>query len=223
MTEADMHDRHLDLGCGQVPRNPYRRSALCGLDIQPITIAGVDYRTANLALEPIPFPDDHFSSISAFDFIEHVPRVLPTADGSATRFPFIELMDEIWRVLAPDGLFYAITPAFPDPDAFVDPTHVNIITDQTHEYFCGESPKARMYGFSGAFEPLRVLWVHGPSAYDAAHAHGSSDRLARLPSRHSGIKGISRELRAFSRRLRGRQDSEKSRRSSLLWELQALK
>ncbi len=216
-------DRHLDLGCGGVPRNPYRRGELCGVDIQPLSLPDIDYRSANLSIEPIPFPDNHFQSVSAFDFIEHVPRILPTLDGSATRFPFIELMDEVWRVLAPGGLFYAITPAFPDPDAFVDPTHVNIITDQTHTYFCGDEPKGAMYGFNGHFDARRVLWVHGPSSYDAAEVNGTRDRLARLPNRHGGTKGLSRELRAFSRRLRGRQDSEKSRRSSLLWEFAAAK
>lgn len=220
---STLPDRHLDLGCGPVPRDPYRRGELCGVDIQPLSIAGVDYRVGNLSLQPIPFADNHFASVSAFDFIEHVPRILPSADGTATRFPFIELMDEIHRVLAPGGLLYAITPAFPDPDAFVDPTHVNIITEQTHDYFCGDEPKARMYGFRGRFEPMRVLWVHGPSAYMADAVNGSRDRHARLPSRHEGSKGLSRELRALSRRLRGKQDSEKSRRSSLLWELRALK
>lgn len=216
-------DRHLDLGCGGVPRNPYQRGELCGVDIQPLVLPDIDYRSANLSIDPIPFPDNHFQSVSAFDFIEHVPRILPTSDGQNTRFPFIELMNEVWRVLAPGGLFYAITPAFPDPDAFVDPTHVNIITDQTHTYFCGDEPKGAMYGFDGRFDAKRVLWVHGPSSYDVSNVNGSPDRLARLPSRHTGAKGITRELRALSRRLRGRGETEKSRRSSLLWEFVAIK
>lgn len=216
-------DRHLDLGCGSVPRNPYGRSELCGVDIQLLELPGIDYRSANLSIEPIPFPDNHFQSVSAFDFVEHVPRILPLVDGSGTRFPFIELMNEVWRVLAPGGLFYAITPAFPDPDAFVDPTHVNIITDQTHTYFCSDEPKGAMYGFIGCFEAERVLWVHGPSSYDANDVNGSANRLTRLPSRHAGSKGLSRELRALSRRLRGKQDTEKSRRSSLLWEFTVVK
>src|SRR5687767_9917547 len=63
-------DRHLDLGCGRFPRNPYARGQLCGVDIRPLAEAeGFDYRVANLILEPIPYPDDSFSSVSAFDFI----------------------------------------------------------------------------------------------------------------------------------------------------------
>ena len=95
-----MTTRHLDLGCGARPRNPYGRDELHGIDLAPRHEPGAfEVRRANLALEPIPYPDDHFDSVSAYDFLEHVPRVLPTADGRDTRFPFVELMNEVWRVL----------------------------------------------------------------------------------------------------------------------------
>ena len=76
-------------------------------------------------------------------------------------------MDEIWRVLAPGGLLYAVTPAYPHAEAFQDPTHVNIITDHTHDYFCGAKPLARMYGFGGRFEMRRLEWVAVHQAYTA--------------------------------------------------------
>lgn len=153
-------DRHLDLGCGVSPRNPYRRGQLCGVDIRPLeSTAEAEFRCANVVLDPIPYPDDHFGSVSAYDFIEHVPRLLTTPDGRGTWFPFIHLMNEIWRVLAPGGKLYALTPAFPSEAAFVDPTHVNIITAHTHEYFCGHQPLGQIYGFNGAFRALRTEWV----------------------------------------------------------------
>jgi len=95
---AVLPDRHLDLGCGKRPRNPYERSRLSGVDIRPLE-SGEDfeYRAADLTVEPIPYESDRFGSVSAFDFIEHVPRVLPRGDGRSTTFPFIRLMDEIWR------------------------------------------------------------------------------------------------------------------------------
>lgn len=99
-------DFHLDLGCGDRPRNPYGRARLAGVDIRPLPAGShFEYRVANLALQPIPFPDDSFGSVSAFDFIEHMPRVLMAPDGAGTVFPFVRLMDEIWRVLAPGGAF----------------------------------------------------------------------------------------------------------------------
>lgn len=157
-----MTTRHLDLGCGAVPRNPYRQQELHGIDIAPRGEPGrFEVRQANLALEPIPYPDAFFDSVSAYDFLEHVPRVLPSADGRATRFPFVELMNEVWRVLRNEGRLYAQTPCYPNPAAFQDPTHVNIVTDQTHRYFCRPELTARMYGFNGDFSALRVMWSSG--------------------------------------------------------------
>jgi SAM-dependent methyltransferase len=157
--------RHLDLGCGAVPRNPYGRDEAHGIDIA--LPAGLDprlFRSANLSVEPIPHPDSSFDSVSAFDFLEHVPRVLASADARGTRFPFVELMSEIHRVLKPRGRFYAVTPAYPRPEAFHDPTHVNVITEGTGAYFCGPEPGARMYGYTGAFEMLVNEWVLHPEA-----------------------------------------------------------
>ena len=70
--------RHLDLGCGPVPRNPYRRDELFGVDLSGSTDSG-PIRRANLVMQAIPFGDDSFESVSAYDFLEHVPRVMPTA------------------------------------------------------------------------------------------------------------------------------------------------
>lgn len=204
-------DRHLDIGCGYSPRNPYARGQLCGVDIRPPQDAdGFDYRVSNLILEPIPYPDNSFSSVSAFDFIEHIPRVFP--GGGGTIFPFVRLMDEIWRVLAPGGRLYALTPAYPHPEAFVDPTHVNIITDQSHSYFCGENPGGRMYGFGGRFEVVRVERTERASAYSAIA--GSKDN-------HPPLKRFSRTLRRWSRWLRGKRGSAAP--AYLLWELEAVK
>jgi SAM-dependent methyltransferase len=153
---SDVTTRHLDIGCGARPRNPYRRDELHGIDIAPPPDSAF-IRRANLALEPIPYPDGHFDSLSAYDFLEHVPRVLPSADGRATRFPFIELMNEIWRVLKADGLFYGYTPVYPHASAFQDPTHVNILTRESHRYFTRPEFMARMYGFTGDFSVVRLL------------------------------------------------------------------
>jgi SAM-dependent methyltransferase len=160
-----MPTRHLDLGCGGTPRNPYRADEAHGIDIA--LPAGADpqrFRRANLSLEAIPHPDSSFDSLSAFDFLEHVPRILTTADGRATRFPFVELMNEVHRVLRPGGRFYAVTPGWPRPEAFHDPTHVNFVTAGTAAYFCGPEPGARMYGFTGRFDALRNEWGLHPEA-----------------------------------------------------------
>jgi SAM-dependent methyltransferase len=90
-----------------------------------------------------------FDYITAYDFIEHVPRVLYLPNR---RFPFIELMNEIYRALKPGGIFLSRTPFYPLSSAFTDPTHVNTITADTFSrYFDDQYQWARMYGFRGAF------------------------------------------------------------------------
>lgn len=208
----DLPDRHLDLGCGDLARNPYGRSHLCGIDLSaPVGPVAHEHRVANLVLEPIPYADNCFGSVSAFDFIEHVPRIFPDGRGG-TLFPFVRLMDEIWRVLAPGGRLYALTPAYPHPEAFVDPTHVNIITDQTHGYFCGHAPQGRMYGFQGRFTVLRVVRTERSNAYSA---------LPGSPENHPPGKRAARAIRRWVRWLRGSRASAAP--AYLLWELEAVK
>jgi SAM-dependent methyltransferase len=152
--------RHLDLGCGDRPRNPYRCDEVHGVDIRAErALDGSEIRKANLAVEAIPYPDNYFDSVSAYDFLEHVPRILPCSGG--TRFPFIELMNEIWRVLVNSGRLYASTPAYPHPAAFQDPTHVNILTRGSHTYFTRPDLAGRMYGFVGDFAVIRVVRAVG--------------------------------------------------------------
>ena len=143
--------RTLDLGCGPTPRNPFKAEQVSGIDIRDNP--KLDIRHADLTVERIPFDDATFDYVTAFDFIEHVPRVtyLP-----ARRFPFIELMNEIWRVLKPGGLLYAVTPVYPHVAAFQDPTHVNALTTGTHEYFVRPRRLAAMYGFVGDFVARRI-------------------------------------------------------------------
>jgi SAM-dependent methyltransferase len=206
-------DRHLDLGCGTQPRNPFDRGQLCGVDIRALpSTPDFEYRVANVVMDPIPFDDDYFGSVSAFDFIEHVPRILASPDGRGTVFPFVRLMNEIWRVLAPGGRFYALTPTWPHAEAFVDPTHVNIITDQTHNYFCGDQAPGRMYGFIGNFRVVSARWVQRGEAYSA---------LPGSAKNYSAGKRIVRRLRSLSRRLRGKQASASP--PYFLWDLEAVK
>lgn len=165
----DQQSNHLDLGCGTNPINPYHRQHVYGIDIREDSQnlpkrENVTIIKANLALEKIPFEANFFSSISAIDFLEHVPRQLYIDRDREIIYPFINLMNEVWRVLAPGGRFLAITPAFPADAVFADPTHVNTITPMTHVYFCGKPPGGRIYGFQGEFA-ARIVKFSAPSNY----------------------------------------------------------
>lgn len=139
----------LDLGCGETIRNPYQANKCVGLDIED----------ADLAIQPIPYPDHHFDFVTAYDFLEHIPRLLYVPKR---RYPFVELMSEIYRVMKVGGKFLSSTPAFPHGAAFQDPTHVNIITPDTfYEYFDDQKTWAKQYGFKGAFH-INEMRYHGP-------------------------------------------------------------
>ncbi len=150
----------VDLGCGARPLNPFFAEEAFGCDLKENQETNV--RACNLAREPIPHASNSLDFVTAQNFIEHVPRIIVS---EATTFPFIDLMSDVYRVLKPQGLFYSKTPAYPRNEAFQDPTHVNIITDETFPYyFCWHpfgGPWGRLYGFDGKFELVEQRW-QGP-------------------------------------------------------------
>lgn len=142
--------RSLDIGCGSKPRNPFQAAQLYGVDIRSFPNLGI--QAADLATQPIPFESNSFDYLTAYDFIEHVPRVIYNPE---CRFPFVSLMNEILRVLKPGGIFFSQTPLYPFCVSMSDPTHVNYITTETFpDYFCGSNCLGSMYGFQGYFDLL---------------------------------------------------------------------
>jgi SAM-dependent methyltransferase len=138
----------LDLGPGSNLRNPFACSSVRGIDMVENLSLGIV--AADLVVEPIPFTDKTFDYVTAYDFIEHIPRIIYQP---ARRLPFIELMNEIWRVLKPGGIFFSHTPIYPYASAFRDPTHVNILTVETFPFYFDDTYRwASIYGFKGSFK-----------------------------------------------------------------------
>ena len=67
--------KHLDIGSGLLPKNPYNADEVYGIDIQDSKNNDTNYRQVNLFTNKIPFDDNFFDSVSAYDFLEHIPRV----------------------------------------------------------------------------------------------------------------------------------------------------
>ena len=160
--KSSEHSVHVDLGCGSLPRNPLNAQRVIGIDVlldPPFIVsnASVEYKRV-VPGSPLPFEIDQIDSISAFDFLEHIPRFDRTREGEFVN-PFIEMMNEVHRILKPGGLFIALTPCFPSPAAFTDPTHVNFISEETHLYFSGQNfANSKGYGFTGEFSLIEAKW-----------------------------------------------------------------
>ena len=86
---------HLDLGCGSSPRNPYKQDQICGVDINCSQKDKVNFKEANLFVEDIPFKSNYFDSVSAYDFIEHIPRVIVNSTEGSVRYSFVEIFNLI--------------------------------------------------------------------------------------------------------------------------------
>jgi len=143
--------KSLDLGCGERLQNPFYADAVFGVDIG--TIQAQNVIKADLSQAPIPFEDSSMNYVTAFDFIEHIPRVIYLPN---VRFSFVELMNEIYRVLKPGGIFLAQTPIYPFSTCFTDPTHVNPVTSETFSlYFDDKRKWGAIYGFKGSFSMMR--------------------------------------------------------------------
>jgi SAM-dependent methyltransferase len=152
---------HLDIGCGTSPRNPFKASKLIGADVLSPSFfedIQVDEYFQVSTGSSLPFQNASLDSISGFDFLEHLDR-----SPSEQQNDFIFFMNEAHRVLVMGGHLLLVTPAYPSPAVFQDPTHVNFITEKTVEYFLGTNPPAKSlgYGFHGSFSLVAQTWV-GP-------------------------------------------------------------
>jgi SAM-dependent methyltransferase len=192
-----MSDSHLDVGCGNYPRNPFGAKNLMGADIleREFLSTDVDFEYIRVGTDGrLPLESNSLDSVSGFDFIEHLSR-----GSNAESNLFIQFMNEAHRVLKSEGVLLLVTPAFPSPAAFQDPTHVNFITEETITYFTGMNPGATQlgYGFRGKFElinqewvgPLNQIWEVMPST---AGKHKGNDLFRNLLSHFQNIQSIRR-------------------------------
>ena len=142
----------LDLACGQD-----KQKGFFGIDKFP-------FRDVDLVWDlehfPYPLPDECASVAMASHFLEHInptsgdprmanlinllldkklltPKEVKDAIGEH-EFPstiFLRFMDEIWRLLKPDGQFMIVLPYGGSLGYWQDPTHVNGINEVTFAYF----------------------------------------------------------------------------------------
>ena len=191
---------HVDLGCGSLPRNPLEAEEVVGLDVFPqppyeCLPGSLGYKHVSTG-SGLPFQNNEIDSVSAFDFLEHIPRTDRSPSGEILN-PFISIMNEIHRILKPGGLFISLTPCFPSPAAFSDPTHVNFITDETHLYFSGPNfAKEKGYGFEGDFNIVEAAWSDWRGVLWDSFAGRNSKAIISQASKSEGeFQGLQKHLK----------------------------
>lgn len=139
----------VDLGCG------FRKAGNIGIDATP---ANTDADLiCLLGFDPLPFANGVVDEVVCRDFLEHIPKAVYLESKGRFHYPVMYLMDEIWRVLRPGGIFRSWTPMYPHPEVFQDPTHLSAWTIKSMDYFCGVYAGAkRIYGIQSCFEKIEV-------------------------------------------------------------------
>jgi len=115
----------LDIACGA-----NKQETFVGMDIRPLP--GVDI-VHDLLVFPWPLPDECVLVAMASHIVEHLPPV--AFDNGHTRFPFMQFMDECWRVLKPDAQLAIAMPHGSSQGFLQDPTHCNACNETTWAYF----------------------------------------------------------------------------------------
>jgi len=97
---------------------------LTTLDLDPNCGADVEWDLERL---PLPFPDNHFDEIHAYEILEHVGR------QGDWRFFFSQFAD-FWRMLKPGGLFLGSVPVLDTENEQTDPGHTRRFHTQWLSY-----------------------------------------------------------------------------------------
>jgi len=99
--------KKLNLGCGKDIKKDY-----INLDI--VKFNGVDV-VHDLNKPPYPFKDNEFEEIICNSIIEHLENI-----------PIV--MDELYRILQPEGVIKIVVPHFTSVNAYSDPTHKHLFS-----------------------------------------------------------------------------------------------
>jgi hypothetical protein len=115
------------IGCGsrrdkvvQIDSDPAWHD-LTTLDIEPTHHPDVVHDLNDL---PLPFLDNHFAEVHAYEVLEH----LGTQGDYRT---FFAQFEELWRIIRPGGYLCGSSPALTSPWLWGDPGHTRVISPES--------------------------------------------------------------------------------------------
>ncbi len=104
------------MGCGTRDLPELEHHVVIGLDIDKNLNPDVVW---DLNKHPLPFKDEEFDQIRAYDVLEHL--------GSQGDYKFFcSEFNEYWRILKPGGIFYGSVPHESSEWLFGDPGHTRV-------------------------------------------------------------------------------------------------
>lgn len=155
------------IGCGQrrakkiAPNQNWEWTSLVTLDINPAHEPDVVWDLEKL---PLPFEDESFDEIHAYEVLEHTGR------QGDYRFFFAQWAD-FWRLLRPGGWFCGSVPLPTSEWAWGDPSHTRLVTKDQFT-FLDQTEYTRQVGKT-AMSDFRWLYEADFSLEMAAERGGS--------------------------------------------------
>jgi len=137
--------KKLNLGAGKDIRSEYVNHDIANID-------GIDV-VHNLNDLPWPWEKDSFEEIVAMDVLEHLDEFLP-------------IMEELHRILRPDGIIRIKVPYWNSVFCHIDPTHKQLFHEMTFHFLdpSKELCKTRDYYTSARFKILEEVFILIPFA-----------------------------------------------------------
>jgi SAM-dependent methyltransferase len=135
------------------PGTPEVWQNLTTVDINPDHNPDVLYNLEHL---PLPFEDNSFDEIHAYEVLEH------TGSQGDYKF-FFSQFEDLWRILKPQGLLIGTTPMWNSVWAWGDPSHKRVIQKESFIFLDQEQYKIQVgktamsdfrYIYSGDFTGL---------------------------------------------------------------------
>ena len=146
-TTREIHLKYIErIALKWCQRNNLLAIDICGGHNSPEGYISVDLQNSDIIAdlnERWPFDNGEVGLVRAFDAIEHLKNPIHT-------------MSEVWRILAPGGVFFSMTPSTDGRGAFQDPTHVSFWNENSFMYWTQKNIAAFINNKDKIYRSLHV-------------------------------------------------------------------